>query len=54
MAEGRLSNKHAVITGAGSGIGRAIAERFAAEGAIVDILDRDDASETLETISNAV
>ena len=53
MAEGRLYNKHAVITGAGSGIGQAIAQRFASEGAIVDILDRDDASETLEAISNA-
>src|ERR1700758_1191282 len=31
----RLANKTAVITGAGSGMGKAMAERFAAEGAKV-------------------
>ena len=40
----RLENKHAVITGAGSGIGQAIAVRFAEEGAVVEILDRDAAA----------
>jgi NAD(P)-dependent dehydrogenase (short-subunit alcohol dehydrogenase family) len=38
---GRLAGKVALITGAGSGIGRASAVRFAAEGAAVGVLDRD-------------
>ena len=37
----RLINKAALITGAASGIGLAIAERLAAEGAAVALLDRD-------------
>jgi NAD(P)-dependent dehydrogenase (short-subunit alcohol dehydrogenase family) len=36
-----LAGKHVVITGAGSGIGRACAARFAAEGARVVASDRD-------------
>ena len=35
----KLENRHAVITGAGTGIGRAIAIRFAQEGAKVSLLD---------------
>src|SRR5690348_7537102 len=37
----RLDGKTAVITGAGSGIGQAIACLFAEAGAIVYVLDRD-------------
>jgi len=35
----QLTNKTAIITGGASGIGLAIAQRFVAEGAIVEILD---------------
>jgi NAD(P)-dependent dehydrogenase (short-subunit alcohol dehydrogenase family) len=41
---GRLTGKRAIITGAGSGIGRASAELFAAEGARVLAVDRDGAA----------
>lgn len=39
----RLDDKTAVITGGGSGIGRAIASTFAGQGAAVYILDMDEA-----------
>jgi NAD(P)-dependent dehydrogenase (short-subunit alcohol dehydrogenase family) len=42
MAEGRLENKVAVITGGAQGIGYAIAERFAREKAKIVIADVDD------------
>ena len=37
----RLHDKTAIITGAGHGIGRAIALRFAQEGARIVIADKD-------------
>ncbi|MGB6767226.1 MAG: SDR family NAD(P)-dependent oxidoreductase, partial [Methyloceanibacter sp.] len=48
----RLEDKIALVTGAGAGIGRAIAETFAREGANVVVADRDGeaARETAETI----
>ncbi len=51
----RLSDKVAVVTGAGAGIGRAIALRFGAEGAhvVVDDIDPTGAAETARAITAA-
>ena len=50
----RLFNKIAVITGAGSGIGRATSIRFATEGASIIVVDKNSetAQETVALINN--
>lgn len=51
---GRLAGKSVVITGAGSGIGRAAAQLFAKEGSRLIIVDRSDSiHETAKLVSDA-
>lgn len=49
----RLENRVAVVTGAATGLGRAIAKRLAAEGATIEILDRKDAASVCAEITAA-
>jgi 3-oxoacyl-[acyl-carrier protein] reductase len=55
MAESRFNSKHVVVTGAGAGLGREYASRFAAEGAAVLLLDSNEAAakEAARTIEAA-
>jgi 3-oxoacyl-[acyl-carrier protein] reductase len=50
---GRLDHRIAVVSGAATGIGKAIALRLAAEGAAVEILDIKEAAETVAEIRAA-
>lgn len=52
VVKGRLEGRRILITGAGSGIGAAISELFAAEGASLALVDRD--SDGLEAKAKAL
>lgn len=49
-----LAGKHVVVTGGGTGVGAAIAQRFAAEGAHVTIMGRSEASLKAQGLSYQV
>ena len=53
---GRLDDKIAIVTGAGQGIGQAIAGKLATEGATVVVTDVDEASaaDTAAALAGAV
>ncbi|WP_291053015.1 SDR family NAD(P)-dependent oxidoreductase [Herbiconiux sp.] len=50
-APGRLSGRVAVVTGGARNVGRSYAERLAADGAAVAVLDVEDAVETVDAIT---
>lgn len=50
---GRLENKVALITGAGTGMGQVAAEMFAAEGAKVAVVDVADGADTVAAVEAA-
>ncbi len=49
----RLENRIALVTGAASGIGAAIALRFAQEGARLALVDKDDPADTIAAVRDA-
>ena len=53
---GRLEDKIAIVTGGGQGIGRAVAGKLAAEGAVVVVTDLDEASakQTADALPGAI
>lgn len=53
MGDGRLAGRSAIVTGASRGIGRAIAERFAAEGASV-VIDYHSDTAAAQAVVDAV
>lgn len=52
MTKGRLENKVAIITGAGTGIGEAIAHKFVREGAHVIVSGLPD--DPIEDVAKAI